>query len=78
MTKEELEIVALLGDVWNLFLKLPPIGKVGASPTDNDAREFIVAIHTAQNIVLSRDGLRWIEKMLVETEKRKKEKENGG
>lgn len=51
MTDEEREIVEKLGEVWNLFLKLPvehPTAKL----------EFSAGIHVLQNHVAARPALR--------------------
>jgi hypothetical protein len=47
MTEQEREIVETLGDIWNLFLKLPvehPMGRV----------EFAKNLHALQNHVAAR------------------------
>lgn len=51
MTPEELEVIDLLGQAFNKFVELPILHFM-------DQREFCTAIHAAQNIVLSRAGLR--------------------
>lgn len=51
MTEEEREIVEKLGDVWNLFLKLPT-----EHPTAN--LEFSAGIHVLQSHVAARPALR--------------------
>lgn len=51
MTDEEKEIVHKLGEVWNLFIKLPELNNV-------DNHDFMHAVHSAQNIVLSRMAVR--------------------
>ena len=51
MTDNEREIVEKLGEVWNLFLKLPV-----EHPTAN--LEFSAGIHVLQNHVAARPALR--------------------
>lgn len=51
MTDDEREIVEKLGEVWNLFLKLPV-----EHPTAN--LEFSAGIHVLQNHVAARATLR--------------------
>lgn len=51
LTPEEIEVNNLLGQAYNLFGKLPVI-----HPADKN--DFVYAIHLAQNIILSRSGLR--------------------
>lgn len=53
LTSAEKEIVVLLGEVWNAFLKLP-----SEHPDDNS--EFRTVIHTAQRQVLARSGRRYL------------------
>jgi hypothetical protein len=48
---EEQEIAQLLGEVWNLYCKLP-------LEHPNDKQEFGTAIHNCQNIILSRPAVR--------------------
>lgn len=47
MTKEEIQIIELLGKVWNLFLELP-------SEHDSDNREFEYGIHILQRQIMAR------------------------
>lgn len=54
VTEQEYMIARMLGDVWNLFLKLP-----NEHPMQN--QEFCTAIHRCQDIVLSRAGIRAIK-----------------
>ena len=51
LTEKENEIVNKLADVWNLFYLLDQMHP-------SDIAEFKVAIHTAQNIILSRPTMR--------------------
>lgn len=51
ITPEENEVLNLLGQAANKFSVLPVIHHA-------DLREFILAVHAAQNIVLARAGLR--------------------
>ncbi len=55
MTKEELEIIEILGIAWNKFKAIEVVHQ-----SDND--EFMRAIHAAQNIVLSRQAMRELNK----------------
>ncbi len=51
MTETERDIVVLLGEVWNLFLELPIQHPM-------DQQEMCAIIHSAQEKVLARPGLR--------------------
>lgn len=51
VTPEEQEVVSLLGEAWNAFLKLP-------KEHPDEHSEFRHAIHTAQNMILARSGTR--------------------
>lgn len=51
MTNEEVEVLDLLGEAATAFASLP-------TEHTADLNEFVLAIHAAQNIVLSRAGLR--------------------
>ncbi len=51
MPKDEKVVLEALAEAWNNFLKLP-------SQHPWDQQEFMHAIHQAQNIVLSRAGMR--------------------
>ena len=52
LTEEESCVLSLLGRAWNAFASLDIIHEA-------DRGEFIHAIHTAQNIILSRPTLRY-------------------
>lgn len=54
VTEQEYQIARMLGDVWNLFLKLPK-----EHPMQN--QEFCMAIHRCQDMVLARAGIRAIK-----------------
>lgn len=47
LTKEELDVLAGLAVAWNTFIELPQL-------QSDDVTEYRAAIHTAQNIVISR------------------------
>jgi hypothetical protein len=51
LTKEEQGVMNLLATAWNAFVELPSLHEW-------DRREFMHAIHNAQNIVMSRPVLR--------------------
>lgn len=51
LTDEEQAVAEALGEAWNLFTKLP-------ITHDADAREFELAVHTAQRIVLARPAVK--------------------
>jgi len=51
MTPEEMRVIALLGDAFNEFCKLPKYHP-------QDGLEFCQHIHACQNIVMSRDAVR--------------------
>ena len=51
ITKEENAIADLLGEAFNRFSKLPVVH-------DHDLPEFVLAIHSAQNIILARSAMR--------------------
>lgn len=51
MTPEEEKALRLLAEAWNVFVTLPEMHHM-------DRHEFAHAIHAAQNIILSRVGLR--------------------
>lgn len=61
MTENELRIVAMLGDVWNLFHGLPEEHPV-------DRHDFMHGVHVLQNIVLARDGRRQMQAILSASE----------
>jgi hypothetical protein len=47
LTAREQQVLRLLGDAFNVYSELPHVHP-------NDGREFVHAIHAAQNIVLAR------------------------
>lgn len=51
MTEAEMSILNLLGTAYSEFQTLP-------AEHPDDLKEFALAIHMAQNIVLAREGLR--------------------
>lgn len=51
ITVDEETVLQLLGEAWNKFIKLPVEHHA-------DKAEMTLAIHAAQNIILSRVGLR--------------------
>lgn len=51
LTREEKQVVETLAEDWDAFIALPELHSV-------DQHEFMRAIHSAQNIVLSRSYLR--------------------
>ena len=51
MTDKEMLITRMLGDAWNLFCELEP-------EHASDRLEFSMAIHQAQNIIMSRPTIR--------------------
>lgn len=51
ITEAEMQIVQMLGDVWNEYLKLPV-----EHPTEQS--EFCTAIHACQDKILARTGRR--------------------
>jgi len=58
MTKEEVEILDLIGNVTNKFLSLN-------EEHSADRQDFIFHIHAIQNIILSREGLRKYKQIIT-------------
>ena len=68
MTPQEMDVLILLADAWNAFVKLPDIDiKIpGENCVNADRNEFCLAIHAAQNIVLARVGQQLLRQKEIE------------
>lgn len=55
LTIGEQEVMTALASAWNRFLKLPVLH-------ESDNEEFMRAVHAAENIILARPALRFVDK----------------
>ncbi len=64
ITEEEKQIIGILGEAYKKFIRLPILHTA-------DQREFMHAIHIAQNIVLARSALRQEGFIILEDDENK-------